>query len=65
MTDSNPGNLVLKSMYLTIMIHLAWTDIGNRQSKEESYTCACNISSFLLGKKYKNTKIFFSHHIKL
>lgn len=39
--QSKPGSLVLESMYLTTMVHLAWTDTDNGQSEEESHTCAC------------------------
>lgn len=45
MTESKSGNLVLKSKNL-IMAYLAWIDIGNRLSEEESYTHACNKISF-------------------
>lgn len=56
-TEFKAGNLVLITM-----VYLAWTDTGDRQSEEESYTCACNnIYHHFYLKKALN---FFSHHIK-
>lgn len=63
MTESKPGNLVFKPMYLTTMVYLAWTDLVIDKVKKE-VICMYAIICHNFSKKKKHQNSFF-HHTKL
>lgn len=57
MTESKPGNLVFKSMYLTTMVYLAWTDLVIDKVKKKVICMYAIIYHHL--KKKKAPEFFF------